>query len=165
MQLPSYAQSQNSVKLNIVFNHIQNLTVNPAQTVTTLAYNTLADFENGVELVQKEHLTVFSTGAYVVKVKVAGEDFIKMGGQATQNLTLPQVTISALPVKQDASVLLETTVLSTAGKSIITSNHSAFNESFDVKYKGPGGNVFLDYVSNNETSTYTNTVFYTIETK
>jgi len=98
MQLPSYAQSQNSVKLNIVFNHIQNLTVNPAQTVTTLAYNTLADFENGVELVQKEHLTVFSTGAYVVKVKVAGEDFIKMGGQATQNLPLPQVTISALPV-------------------------------------------------------------------
>jgi len=160
----SNAQSA-AVKLNIVFNHVQNLTINPLQTETTLVYNTQADYENGVETVQKEHLTVFSTAAYVVKVRVADEEFVQTAGLGQQHMSLPNITISAIPVVQGNRVLVETKVLGTDGRSIISSDNAALNDVYDVSYRGPGGNLFLDYVSKNGQNVFSNTVLYSIETK
>ncbi|MGE8423239.1 MAG: hypothetical protein ACN6PI_10435, partial [Sphingobacterium siyangense] len=47
------AVAQTGVRLNIELHDVQHLVINPDQSTVTLAYHTLADYQNGVESVQK----------------------------------------------------------------------------------------------------------------
>lgn len=156
---------QTSVKINIVLNHVQNLTVNPTQETVSLIYNTVDDYLNGVESTQKEHLNVFSTGAFVVKVKVANEDFVQIGSDATGRIRLPNVNVTAKTVEAVTGVNTESRVLGVEETALITGDNPIINQKFDVTYKGPGNNELILYSERGKTNIFTNTVMYSIEAK
>ncbi|SKC03240.1 hypothetical protein SAMN05660841_03752 [Sphingobacterium nematocida] len=160
----SGAYGQANVRLNIVLNHVQNLTIHPDQNEVTLTYNDLQDYKRGVEVVKNSHLTVFSTGAYEVKVKLANEEFVKLGGQPTDRLQMPNIKVKASPVG-DQQVSLATGELSVGGSKIISSDRPAFDAIYNVTYQGPGGEELIRYAEKNKTVIFTNDILYSIETR
>lgn len=156
---------QTNVRLNIVLNHVQNLTIHPDQSAVTLTYHDLEDYRKGVEVVRNSHLTVFSTGAYEVKVRLANEEFVRLGAQVTDRLMMPKIKIKATPVTTNGQVNLTTGELSTTGSRIISSDLPSFNAVYDVTYQGPGGEELIRYAEKNKTVVFTNDVLYSIETK
>ncbi|WP_336830685.1 hypothetical protein [Sphingobacterium multivorum] len=156
--------AQSSVRLNIVLNHVQNLTINPDQNQVTLAYNNLQDYREGVEVAQKAHLSVFSTGAYEVKVKLANEEFINLG-KGAKTVTLPRIKVKANPTVAQTDLTLSTGMLSSKGETIISSDKPSFDATFDITYQGPGQDVFVGYAEKNQTLTFVNDVLYSIETR
>ncbi len=64
-----FSQTSDNVTLNVTLNPIQSLIVNPQQKTVDLTYSTKADYLNGVISKQENHLTVFSTGGFEIKVK------------------------------------------------------------------------------------------------
>ncbi|WP_294183592.1 hypothetical protein [uncultured Sphingobacterium sp.] len=156
--------AQSSVRLNIVLNHVQNLTINPTQREVILTYNNLQNYKEGVEVTQKAHITVFSTGAYEVKVKLANEGYINLASKSN-GVILPNIKVRANPEQSAADLLLYTGNLNTRGETIISSDKPAFDTVFDVIYQGPGNEEFVKYAEQNKTVTFTNDVLYSIETR
>lgn len=160
----AYAQTA-AVRLNIVLNHVQNLTIHPDQSAVSLTYNNTEDYRQGVEVVKNSHLTVFSTGAYEVKVRLADEEFVKLGGEPTDKLAMPRIKVKATPVASNQQVHLTTGELTTAGGTIISSEGPSFDAVYDVTYQGPGGEDLIRYAEKNKTVIFTNEVLYSIETR
>ncbi|SFS61063.1 hypothetical protein [Sphingobacterium wenxiniae] len=156
---------QTSVSLNIVLRPVLNLTVNPQQMTTTLAYNTLEDYRNGVEVINKEHLTVSATGPYEVNVQFIQPEFLQTTGQVEKTMYLPQIKVTAIPIEPDGGIQLQTATITTENQSIISSSSPILNKVFDVSYRGPGEEYFLDYISSTEAAQFSNTVLYSIETR
>src|SRR5690554_7051473 len=61
-----------TVKLNIVLNPIQTIIVNTQQDVD-LVYKTIDNYGEGVLTTIKDHLKIFSTGGFEVKVESDGD--------------------------------------------------------------------------------------------
>ena len=61
-----FAQKTADVTLNVKLNAIQSIATSGSNV--DLVYNTINDYQVGVSSDQKKHLTVYSTGAFVVKV-------------------------------------------------------------------------------------------------
>lgn len=153
-----------SVRLDIVLNPILNLTVHPDQQNTTLEYLTLEDYRNGVEVTSPKQLSVFSTGPYVLNVRLADALYSKVSGEVEKEMYLPDVRISAIPVN-GGNMRLESQSVTTAEKSLVYDDQPAFHKTFDLNYKGPGGNALVDFVNKSAQSTFTNTVLYSIEVR
>ena len=162
--LSGAAFSQTGVRLNIELHDVQHLVINPDQSTVTLAYHTLADYQNGVESVQKAHLSVFSTSGYEVKVKMANQDFIKLGQAQTEKIPAPLIRVKATATHIGQAVNTAS-VLSTNKETIISSDSPTLNGLFDVTYTGPGADGLMQYVEKNNTVTFTNDVLYSIETR
>lgn len=160
-----FVKGQSTVRLNIVLNHVQNLTVNASQESTTLTYNTVEDYKKGVEVVQKEHLNVFSTSPFVVKVKVENEDFVQLGADQQNRMRLPNISVRATSAEQGSGMILEQKILSAQDAALITADNPLFNHKFDVTYTGPGDNEMIKYSEFGKLTTYTNVVMYSIEAK
>jgi len=159
------AYGQGSVKLNLELHDVQHLTINPDQSVVTLAYRTLEDYKNGVELVQKAHLSVFSTSGYEVKVKLANHDFVRLSGEQNNSGMTPLVRVKANAVTPGPSMHIASKPLTTGKETIISSNSPNFNAVFDITYQGPGPDGLIDYVEKNNAVTFTNDLLYSIETR
>ncbi|WET70772.1 hypothetical protein [Sphingobacterium sp.] len=159
------AFAQTGVRLNIELHDVQHLVINPDQSTVTLAYHTLADYQNGVESVQKAHLSVFSTSGYEVKVKLANQDFIKLGQAQTEKISAPLIRVKATATHIGQDVNTANGVLSTNKETIISSDSPTLNGLFDVTYTGPGADGLMQYVEKNNTVTFTNDVMYSIETR
>jgi capsular polysaccharide biosynthesis protein len=55
-----------TVNLNVKLNAIQSITA--SASIVDLEYKTIEDYNTGVKSPQVDHLTVYSTGGFVVKV-------------------------------------------------------------------------------------------------
>ncbi len=163
--LSGTAFSQTGVRLNIELHDVQHLVINPDQSTVTLAYHTLEDYQNGVESVQKSHLSVFSTSGYEVKVKLANQDFVKVGQAQTEKIPAPLIRVKATATHIAQTVNTASGVLSTNKETIISSDSATLNGLFDVTYTGPGADGLMQYVEKNNTVTFTNDVVYSIETR
>jgi hypothetical protein len=159
------AFAQTGVRLNIELHDVQHLVINPDQSTVTLAYHTLADYQNGVESVQKAHLSVFSTSGYEVKVKLANQDFIKLGQAQTEKIPAPLIRVKATATHIGQAINTASSFLSTNKEMIISSDSPTLNGLFDVTYTGPGADGLMQYVEKNNTVTFTNDVMYSIETR
>src|SRR5690606_41588255 len=65
------SQAQTTVTLNVKLKPIQTLVVNPAQSQVDLNYSSTEDYLNGVVSMQEDHLKIYSTGGFQVKVRSA----------------------------------------------------------------------------------------------
>ena len=81
----------NTVTLNVKLKPIQTLLVNPAQKIVDLIYTTAADYSGGVSSTQADHLTVYSTGGFEVKVKGANANIVN----GSKNIAANTITITA----------------------------------------------------------------------
>lgn len=159
------ASAQTGVRLNIELNDVQQLFINPDQSTVTLAYHTVEDYQNGVELLQKGHLSVFSTSGYEVKVKLANNDFVKLGQEQAERISSPLIRVRATASQAGLSANTATKFLTPTKETLISSDAPTLNGLFDVTYTGPGADGLMKYVEKNNTVTFTNDVLYSIETR
>ncbi|QPH40435.1 hypothetical protein [Pedobacter endophyticus] len=155
------AQTDNAT-LNIRLYPIQTITVNPTQKTVNLDYKTTADYADGVSLAQADHLTVYSTGAFIVKVKSAAATLTG----AKSNIDANDVSISPLAgtSNQLANATYTARNLSNTDQTIISSNTGSVNKNFNITYKAAGSQKYVDkYFKTENPTVYTTTVTYTIE--
>lgn len=157
--------AQPSVRINIVLNHVQNLTINPDQQVVNLNYNTLDDYRTGVEVTKNAHLSVFSTTPYEVKVKLANNEFVKLGSEDGDRVSMPDIQVSPVSTTQNSEVEFSTSVLTTEGRKIISSSVPTTSAVYNIQYKGPKGENIIRFAERNKTIVFYNDVLYSIETK
>lgn len=158
-------KAQATVRINIVLNHVQNLTINPDQHVVNLNYNTLEDYRNGVEVTKNAHLSVFSTTPYEVKVKLAQEEFLKLGSEGEERIIMPDIQIVPLSEQENREVQFTSSTLTPEGRKIISSMVPTISSVFNIQYKGPKGESLIRYAERNKTVVYQNDILYSIETK
>lgn len=168
------AQSQNgnsdNVTLNVRLNPIQTLVVNAQQKTVNLDYTTKQDYNDGVSSRQENHLNIFSTGGFEVKVKTSGSELTNQGTAGPNgNIAAATVKLTALAGTQDAlaDAQYNQDVLLSATEGIIASStKGARDKNIDIQYAAAGNDAYLDkYVANQTPTTFTTTVTYTIYAK
>ena len=155
------AQTDNAT-LNIRLYPIQTITVNPAQKQVNLDYKTTADYTSGVSSTQNDHLTVYSTGAFVVKVKSAAATL--QGSKSSIDASDVTITPIAGTTNQLTNAVYNARSLSNNDQPIITSTTGSVNKNFNITYKAAGGEKYVDkYFKTENPTIYSTVVTYTIE--
>ncbi|MBE8719307.1 hypothetical protein [Sphingobacterium pedocola] len=157
--------AQQSARVHVVLHRVQNLTVNPTQQTTTLTYKTLDDYQNGVEVLQKEHLNVFSTTGYVVKVRLGAPRYHQLIAGNEEQVDMPAIRISAQSVAAQPLTEFTPQFAGATNETIISNRSASMTEVFDVRYQGPGNNVMSRFVQGAEVTELSNTVVYSIEAR
>lgn len=156
------AQVSDNVKVNIKFKPIQSIVVNSAQKTVDLVYATKDDYANGVTAERNNHLEIFSTGGFEVKVSTDG-DFTRTGGG-----TIPadDVTVIATFGTNTTIGSFTNVELSTTPTALITANQGGTALNYNVTYNNTAGtgNAYINKYIHGDSpeSIYTATVTYTI---
>ncbi|WEK71710.1 MAG: hypothetical protein P0Y62_09095 [Candidatus Chryseobacterium colombiense] len=154
----------NQVTLNVKLKPIQTLVVNPAQKAVDLIYTTAADYSGGVSSTQADHLTVYSTGGFEVKVK--GGDANMVNG--AKNIASNTITITASNGANNSITGATYTPVSLSNNDqvIATSATGGVNKNINVTYAGAGADTYVNnYIAGQTPTTYTTTLTYTILAK
>ena len=158
----TFSQNTDNVTLNIVLRPIQTIIINPTQKNVKLIYDTEDKYANGVSREYTDHIGVFSTGGFIIKVNGNGDLF-----NGSESIPLSDVSITA---SNGSNVLSNPTytpvILSTDDKKLITSNAGGRNIKYNVTYNnslGAGDKYINRYFSSDDSqSVYTTTLTYTI---
>ena len=160
------AQSNTAeVALNVRLYPIQTIVVNPLQSTVNLDYTTVANYSNGVTTLQPNHLSVYSTGGFIVSVK--SED-------ATLTNTINSDFINSSDIKilaseGSANSLADVTYnseisLSTTAQPIFSKSTGGVNKNFNITYTAKGNlNTYINKYYNSQNPTvYSTNVIYEI---
>lgn len=151
-------QAQNSVSLNVNLYPIQSLVINPNQQDVVLNYITKEDYDKGVQSEQTDHLTIYSTGGFQIRVNSIVN--------SSKNPPLNSLSIAPSPgskpiTKNNVSYVAKS--LSEVEQSIITSTTGGIDKNFNISYKGSGNNMYVEYYdSSTIPKNYTYNIVYTI---
>ena len=151
-----------ATKLQVELKSIQTIEV--ANKPVVLSYKTKQDYMAGVSSTETDHVMIFSTGGYAVKVKadndLSGNDgntieskgiFVRLAPTTNTTKLLPVFsTASGIPLTKDAKVFFK-------------SGNGAANDKFSIIYKGAGDGAYLDNYKEGATNIYETTVTYSIE--
>lgn len=154
-----------SVRLNIVLNRVQNLTIHPQQDQITLSYSNMDDYRQGVQSLQLAHISLFSTEAFEVKVKLANSEFISLDSGPGRRHPLSGIRMNARAVVHDGELSMNQVSLDNRESVFISSGRPNLGATFDVTYIGPSGSDLLDLASQQQVLTLTNDILYSIETR
>lgn len=167
--ITAQAQNSDNVTLNVRLNPIQTLVVNSLQKTVNLDYTTKEHYNQGVSLKQENHLNIFSTGGFEVKVKSGGSELTNQGAGPNGNIAAATVKLTALAGTQNAladAQYNQDVVLSATEGVIASSTKGARDKNIDIQYAAAGNDAYLDkYVANQTPTTFTTTVTYTIYAK
>lgn len=161
----SFAQTNSdNVTLNVRLHPIQTLVVNSGQKIVDLNYVTKADYAGGVTNPNADHLTVYSTGGFQVKVKsskAALENVVAGNGS-----TIASESISVIPTAGTggfANATYSEKKLTTEDQTIVSSTIGGVDKKISVAYKGAGAEEYLNnYVAGQNPTIYSTQVTYTI---
>ena len=145
-----------TANLTIKLNAVQSITVSGDVEID---YTTADDYANGKESTQLTTLSVVSAGGFAIRVEA--DDLVN--GTSTMAAKNIKVTAEA---KGDATGATfdanGTLVKATAKQALIESTIGGVNKQYTVKYKGDGGNEYMENYNAGGTQVYTTTVTYTI---
>lgn len=163
------AQTDNAT-LNVRLNAIQTLVVNAQQKTVNIDYTTKDHYKDGVSSKQANHLNIFSTGGFEVKVKAGGSELTNQGTAGSNgNIAASTIKIVATQGSQDALTeadYKQNVELSATDGIIVSSTKGARDKNIDIEYKAAGGDAYLDkYVANQTPTTFSTVVTYTIYAK
>lgn len=163
------AQTDNAT-LNVRLNPIQTLVVNAQQKTVNIDYTTKDHYKDGVSSKQANHLNIFSTGGFEVKVKSGGSELTNQGtAGGNGNIAASTIKIIATQGTQDALTdadYKQNVELSATDGIIVSSTKGARDKNIDIEYKAAGNDAYLDkYVASSTATTFTTTVTYTIYAK
>ncbi|MFV0141439.1 hypothetical protein [Empedobacter falsenii] len=150
--------------LNVKLRPIQTIVIGGDNTVN-LVYKTKEDYSNGVTANMNDHLIVYSTGGFAVKVKSDDKNLVFTKDGKTNTIAVNTINLVATLGKGNKSESTFTNVvLGKSDKNLISSTVGGTNLKFNVAYSGKGGNAYVNKYNNVENPTvYTTTVTYTIE--
>ncbi|HCC93194.1 MAG TPA: hypothetical protein DEQ26_02490, partial [Flavobacteriaceae bacterium] len=86
------AQKTASATLNVKLYPIQTILIGTDNTVN-LEYQTKEDYSNGVTKTMNDHLIVYSTGGFAVKVKSENENLVFTKGSTTDNIAANTINL------------------------------------------------------------------------
>ena len=158
-----------AVSVNIKLYPIHTLTLNPSQDhkVVDLEYKTEEDYLNGVSQHRSNHLSIFSTGAYEVKVRSTSPDFVSNSPGTAGHIQAGSVNIIASDGSNHeggASYIVQS--LSTSEATIVSATRGGVENNYNIEYRGKNGNAYQNhYVSGQNPSVYSATLTYTIVAK
>lgn len=160
----AFGQSDN-VTLNIRLFPIQIIEVNPLQELIYLDYETTADYANGVELEQPDHLNMFSTGGFVVKVSSQEANLTSENGEV-----IPASDIIITPRQGILNPLIgaafSSVNLSSEATTIISNNTGGMNKTFGIHYQAKGNNEYVDkYIDTGSPAVFSSNIVYSIEAR
>lgn len=162
LALVAFATSKaQNVSLNVILKPIQTLTIKDDQKVVNLEYANTGDYQNGVSKTNADHLTIYSTGGFQVKVMATDANMTLNG----KNMAVSTIKLSSSAGSQPLTNATYKEDLPLAGTetTLVSSSSGAVNKSVNVKYIGSGGNAYIDnYVPNQNPSIYKATLVYTI---
>ena len=158
--------SSGSVTLSLRLSPIQTLFVNSSQKNIDLVYTDASDYKNGVTSEQKDHLKIFSTGAFTVNVHSESDDITRSDGE--ESILAHTLKVKAAPGASNA--LTNATVnevnLSSTATNLISSGVGGADRNFNITYSGMGADAYVNKYYDHESPTvYSTTVTYTIEAK
>ena len=159
------AFGQAQATLNVKLYPIQTIVIGGNSTVN-LEYKTKDNYLNGVTSDMKDHLVVYSTGGFAVKVKSENEDLVYTKDALTSKIAANTINLQATLGTGNAlnASTMNNVVLSNENKNLISSNVGGTELKFNVAYNGKGNNDYVNKYYNVETpNVYTTTVTYTIE--
>lgn len=165
MGVSAFAQtSTDDVTLNVRLNPIQTLVINPAQKIVNLDYVNKNDYANGVTVANTDHLTVYSTGGFQVKVKSAAATLQNTASGSTGTIASNSINIIAAAGTNAVSNGVYTPQTLTAeDKLIVSATTGGVDRNISVSYKGAGADIYLNnYVAGQTPTVYTTQVTYTI---
>ena len=152
--------------LNVKLRPIQTIVIGGDNTVN-LVYKTKEDYSNGVTANMNDHLIVYSTGGFAVKVKSENENLVFTKGSTTDNIAANTINLEASAGSGNSLSSYkfnEKVALNTEAKPLFSSTVGGTDLKFNVAYKGEGNNAYVNKYYNVENpNVYTTTVTYTIE--
>ena len=150
-----------NVTLNIHLKPIQTIVVNNLQKIVNLEYSTKDDYMNGVSSVNPDHLNIYSTGGFQIKVKSANTA-MQNGGKNIQTNTI-QIIASAGSDAISGAQYLQNVQLTGNESTLVTSTSGGVNKKINIEYKGAGANTYLDnYIAGQDPTVYTTELTYII---
>jgi len=154
------ANAQN-VTLNVRLKPIQTLVVHNSQKTVDLEYKTTDDYANGVSSVNADHLTIYSTGGFQVKVKSANA--VLQNGNKNIQANSIQVKASAGSDAVNGAIYTPNLMLSATETTLVSATSGGVNKKINVEYKGAGANTYIDnYIASQNPTIYTTELTYTI---
>ena len=156
-----------NVIVSLKFKPIQSITVN-ADSVN-LIYATVNDYSVGKSSeALDDHITIYSTGGFQVKVKAAG-DFTN-SGTGGGSISLEDVEISAIEgtnAPTSTTIATDEPLVTSEDLILVSAATGGTNINYNVVYNNTGGagNNYIDkYIyEDGAESVYSTTVTYTIE--
>lgn len=162
--MPAWAQHSATVSVNVILNPVQVINVNPNQQTVNIEYKSVSDYENGVEVVQQEHILVFSTSPYEVNVSMP--DGFANAPENLSEMSFPTIEIAATARNDVGETSQSFIELSSIGKRLISNTHPQQSTLLDVVYKGRGNNVMVDAINQyGEKVVFSSRIVYTIVPK
>ncbi|MDR6513615.1 hypothetical protein [Chryseobacterium camelliae] len=153
--------SAQSVTLNVRLKPIQTLVINSAQKVVNLDYTTKDDYSNGVSSVNADHLSIYSTGGFQVKVK-SSNAVMQNGAKSIQANSI-QIKATAGSEAVNGAQYAQNVQLSATEATLVTSTVGGVDKKINIEYKGAGANAYLDnYIAGQTPSVYSTELTYTI---
>lgn len=160
----SGTSSTDNVTLNVKLNPIQTLIVNQNQKEVNLEYTSVAQYANGVSSRQTDHLKIYSTGGFQVKVKSSGSELetAKTGPAGKINANTIQIVPTAGTNPVDNAQYTASS-LSADEKVIVSATKGGVDKNISIEYQGAGADAYLNhYVAGQNPTKYTTSVTYTI---
>lgn len=158
------AQKTASATLNVNLYPIQTIVIGGDNTVN-LVYKTKEDYSNGVTSNMNNHLIVYSTGGFAVKVKSENENLVFTKDGTTDKIDVNTINLVAtLGTGNQSGSTFSAVTLDKSDKPLISSQVGGTDLKFNVAYNGKGNNDYVNKYYNVENpNVYTTTVTYTIE--
>jgi hypothetical protein len=159
----AYSQSDD-VTLNIRLFPIQIIKVNPFQEVIYLDYETTEDYANGVQLEQPDHLNMYSTGGFVVKVS-SETDLTSENGEV---IAVSDIMITPLKgiLNPLIGAVFNSANLSNEAMIIIANNTGGINKTFGIQYQAKGNNEYVEkYINSENPIVFSTNIVYSIEAR
>lgn len=153
--------SAQNVTLNVRLKPIQTLVVNNTQKIVNLDYVTKDDYANGVSSLNADHLNIFSTGGFQVKVK-SGNSALQNGNKSIEANTI-QIIATAGSDAVNGAQYAQNVQLSNNETMLVSSSNGGVDKKISIEYKGAGANTYLDnYIAGQDPTVYTTELTYTI---
>lgn len=147
---------QGTAKLTINLQAVQSITVGGDVVID---YTAADDYLNGKESEQVTTLSVVSAGGFAIRVDA---DDLTNG---TSTMAAKNIKVTAAAVGDAAGATFDangTLIKATAKQALIESPKGGVNKQYTVKYKGDGGNEYMENYNAGGTQSYTTIVTYTI---
>ena len=162
--------NEGTVTLNIKLHQIQTLVVNPNQNIVDLHYTTKEHYKEGVSSeVLKDHLTVYSTGGFVINAKASDTDLKGLEGNSS---AIPTADILITPTHGSNNPLEDATLTpknlsGTTDVLLVSSTKGGVDKNFNIQYATVHKeDAYINkYVKGEDPTVYTTTVTYTINPK
>lgn len=158
--------ASDNVIVNIKLRPIHTLVVNVSQKPVDLVYTTKNDYNTGVNSgALSDHLTVFSTGGFVVNVKSGGDFTHTASGEKIDAESVSVLAANGTAAPAGGTLTYTEQSLSVTEKEIIKSTVGGRDKNFNVTYKAAGADAYINKFDKDRGASenvYTATVTYTI---